>query len=64
MNDDDDDDDDDEALFGGGGGGGGGYVCPPSEFQILSCRNFGRSLRRCRKSVHCRSEISNAAPKF
>ena len=39
--------------------GGGGYACPPSEFQILSCRSFGRSLRRCTVGIS-----STAAPEI
>ena len=36
----------------------GGHACPLSEFEILSCRNFGRSLHRCRNFVHCHARSS------
>ena len=35
----------------------GGHRCPPSEFQTLSCRHFGRFWCRCRNFI-------NAVPKF
>ena len=45
-------------------------ACPPSEFEILSCRNFGRSSHRCWNFFHCHSRnkknsyVLLAMPKF